>query len=58
MSNLGCHPVIVERPRNKGEAIAAARTALARCQFDEGGCDLGLRWLRAYRRERDESRGV
>ena len=37
MSSLGFHPTIVERPRNKGEAIAAARAALARCQFDEGG---------------------
>jgi hypothetical protein len=44
--------------RSKGEAIAAARTALARCQFDEGGCDLGLRRLRAYRKEWDEGRGV
>jgi hypothetical protein len=34
MSGLGFHPTIVERPRNKLEAIAAARAALARCQFD------------------------
>jgi hypothetical protein len=58
MSSLGFHPTIVERPRNKGEAIAAARAAIARCQFDEQGCDLALRRLRAYRKERDESRGV
>ena len=58
MSGLGFHPVIVERPRNKLEAIAAARAAFAHCQFDEGGCDLGLRRLRAYRKEWDESRGV
>jgi len=31
---------------------------LARCQFDEGACELGLRRLRAYRKEWDESRGV
>jgi hypothetical protein len=37
MSSLGFHPTIVERPRNKLEAIAAARAALARCRFDEGG---------------------
>jgi hypothetical protein len=35
MSSLGFQPVIVERPRNKLEAIAAARAAFARCQFDE-----------------------
>jgi hypothetical protein len=39
---------------DKEEAIAAARTAFARCQFDEGACDLGLRRLRAYRKEWDE----
>jgi hypothetical protein len=51
MSSLGFHPTIVERPRNKLEAIAAARTAFARCQFDEQGCSLGLRRLRAYRKD-------
>src|ERR671911_2310862 len=44
--------------RSKLEAIAAARAAFARCQFDEAGCSLGLRRLRAYRKEWDESRGV
>jgi hypothetical protein len=44
--------------RRKLDAIAAARAAFARCQFDEGACDLGLRRLRAYRKEWDESRGV
>jgi hypothetical protein len=36
----------------------AARAAFARCQFDEAGCNLGLRRLRAYRKEWDEGRGV
>ena len=58
MSSLGFQPVIVERPRNKLEAIGAARTAFARCQFDEGACELCLRRLRAYRKEWDESRGM
>ena len=53
MSSLGFHPTVVERPRNKLEAIAAARAAFARCQFDEQGCDLGLQRLRAYRKEGD-----
>jgi len=57
MSGLGFHPNIVERPRNKLEAIAAARAAFARCQFDEQRCSLGLRRLRAYRTERNDSRG-
>ena len=58
MGGLGFHPTIVERPRDKLEAIAAARAVFARGLFDEGACELGLRRLRAYRKERDESRGV
>ena len=58
MSSLGFQPTIVERPRNKLEAIAVARTVFARCPFDEQGCGLGLKRLRAYRKEWDESRGV
>jgi hypothetical protein len=49
---------VVERPQSKGETIAAAGAPFAHCQFDEQGCDLGLRRLRAYRKEWDEGRGV
>jgi hypothetical protein len=55
MGGLGFHPTVIERPRNK---LAAARAALARCQFDEQGCALGLKRFRAYRKEWDEGRGV
>jgi hypothetical protein len=58
MGGLGFHPTLVERPRNKLEAIAAARAAFAHCQFDEQACGLGLRRLRACRKEWDESRGL
>jgi hypothetical protein len=58
MSGLGFWPRVVERPRNKLEAISAARAAFSRCPFDEQSCDLGLKRLRAYRKEWDESRGV
>ncbi len=44
--------------KNKLEVTAAARAAFARGQLDEQGCDLGLRRLRAYRKEWDEGRGV
>ncbi len=44
-------------PKSKGEAIAAARAALPAARSMRG-CDLGLRRLRAYRKEWDESRGV
>lgn len=58
MSGLGFHPRIIERPRSKLEAISAARAVLSRCQFDQAGCALGLKRLRAYRKEWDEERGV
>ena len=54
----GIRPRIVERPVNKVEAIASARALFPRCQFDEAGCSLGLKRLRSYRKEWDESRGV
>jgi hypothetical protein len=48
---------VVERPRNKLEAISAARCAFARCKFDEASCSIAssvcaptARW--------DEDRGV
>ena len=47
MSGLGFYPTVVERPRNKLEAISAARCAFAGCQFDEQSCSLGLKRLRA-----------
>ena len=40
---LGFYPTVVERPRNKLEAISAARCAFARCHFDEQSCALGLK---------------
>jgi len=58
MRGLGFHPRVIDRPGNKLEAISAARTAFARCRFDEQGCALGLKRLRAYRKEWDEGRGV
>jgi hypothetical protein len=51
-------PHVVQRPVNKVEAIATARAVFPRCQFDETGCSVGLKRLRAYRKEWDEQRGV
>jgi hypothetical protein len=42
----------------KLEAIGAARAVFPRCQFDEVGCSVGLKRLRAYRKEWDAERGV
>ena len=54
----GIRPRTVQRPVNKVEAIGTARALFPRCQFDEAGCSVGLKWLRAYRKEWDDMRGV
>jgi len=58
MDSLKFRPVIVKRPDNKIEAIGVARGKFAACQFDEAGCSVGIKRLRAYRKEWDEQRGV
>ncbi|TBG78612.1 terminase [Rhizobium leguminosarum] len=58
MDGLGFFPNVVERPALKSESIAAARSKLATCVFDESGCSVGLKRLRAYRKEWDDLRGV
>jgi hypothetical protein len=40
-------PIIVQRPVNKVEAISTARASFPGCQFDEVGCSVGLKRLRA-----------
>jgi hypothetical protein len=54
----GIRPRTVQRPVNKVEAIGTARAMFPRCQFDEAGCSVGLKRLRAYRKEWDERSGV
>lgn len=58
MEKLKFYPNVVERPTNKTQAITAARSKLAQSAFDETGCSLGLKRLRAYRKEWDDLRGV
>src|SRR3990167_1166773 len=58
MDKLKFKPKFVERPKQKMDAIEAARAVFARCQFDEAGASEGLKRLRAYRKEWDEERGV
>ena len=54
----GMRPQIVQRPGKEVEAISTARAVFPRSQFDEVGCSLGLRRLRAYRKDWDDLRGV
>lgn len=49
---------IVERPTNKQEAIAAARAIFSQCEFDAEECATGIKRLRHYRKEWDETREV
>ena len=52
----GATALVGVRIRRGGPAKQAA--AFARCGFDERGCSLGLRRLRAYRKGWDEGRAV
>lgn len=58
MANLKFHPNIVERASNKIQQINQARPFFHRCQFDEAACAVGLKRLKAYRKEWDDRRGV
>jgi len=54
----GLSPVIVPRPASKIEAIESARAILSSCDFDQVGCDIGIKRLRHYRKEYDDIREV
>lgn len=59
LEDLGLRPIeTVARGRDLATDIQAVRNALARCWFDAGRCDAGLRHLDGYRREWDDRRGV
>lgn len=58
MSKLKFHPIIVNRPSNKIEAINITRRQMIRACYDEKGCKVGLKHLKMYRKEYDDKRGV
>jgi len=59
LEDLGLRPIVtVPRTTEMGTDIQAVRNALARCWFDAGRCDTGLRHLDGYRRAWDDKRGV
>ena len=59
MADLNFRPQIVHRPQNKIESINIARGKFSQCVFDEAGTGaIGLKRLRAYRKEWDDLRGV
>lgn len=58
MDDLGFRPEIVSRVGNKLEAIEAVRSIFPQCDFDEKGCEVGLKRLKHYRKEWDDKRGT
>jgi len=58
MADLNFRPRVVERPKVKTNAIDTARSIFPLCQFDEAGCQTGLKRLRHYRKDWDDERGV
>lgn len=58
VEDMSFKPKIVDRVKEKGQAIEAARNVFPSCDFDEAGCALGLKRLRQYRKDWDEQRGV
>ena len=58
MESLGFRPKVVSRPKDKMDEINRARPYFHKCQFDETLCAIGLKRLKAYRKEWDDKRGV
>lgn len=59
LEQLGVRPIrTVPRTKSLADDIHAARTALARCWFDERSCGDGVKRLQDYRREWNAARGV
>lgn len=58
MSNLKFQPIIVDRAASKIQQINQARPFFHKCQFDEAACSVGLKRIKAYRKEWDDKRGV
>lgn len=58
LEGLGVRPIKVVPAANPAERIAASRAILPRSFFDAGGCAVGLKKLRAYKREWNEHMGV
>ena len=55
---FGLRPKIVSRTSQKMDAIDAARKVFASCDFDDEGCAIGVKRLRHYRKEWDDTREV
>ena len=55
---LGLRPIQVVPASNPADRVQAVRTVLPKSWFDAEGCEMGIRMLRAYRRQWNEKMGV
>jgi phage terminase large subunit len=58
LQGLGVSPIQVVPAANPADRISAVRNILPRAFFDAKGCEIGLKKLRAYRRQWNELMGV
>jgi phage terminase large subunit len=58
LQGLGVKPVVVVPAANPTDRVHAVRQALPRSWFDARGCAVGLKQLRAYKRQWNEHMGV
>lgn len=56
--SLGVKPIFVVPAANPADRVSAARLILPRSYFDGAGCEVGLKKLRAYRRQWNEHMSV
>jgi hypothetical protein len=55
---IGVRPIHVVTASNPADRVSAVRNILPRAFFDAVGCEVGLKTLRAYRRQWNEHMGV
>lgn len=58
LQGLGIRPVKVVPAANPADRVSAARLIMPRSFFDAKGCEIGIKHLRAYRRQWNEHMGV
>lgn len=58
LEGLGVRPIRVVPAANPADRVSASRAILPRSWFDAEGCAVGLKMLRAYKREWNEQMGI
>lgn len=58
MAKLNFQPIIVERTKNKIEAINTARRKFQLCTFDASACKAGIKRMKMYRKEWNDRTGT